>query len=90
MPNIFRKFKSNQSGLFLSVVGAGLSPRASGLSLLVQWLELVLPLVPFSAAGFQGSRREDFNALCLTFCICFRMADSTVMGLRCFGREGYQ
>lgn len=91
MPNVIRTFKSNWDGLFLSMVGAGLSLRASGLSLLVQWLELVLPLASFSAAHFQGSRREDFNSLRLAFCVCFRKADSTVVtGLRCFGRKGYQ
>lgn len=39
--------------------------------------EQALSHVPFSAAGFQGSGREELNSLCLAFCICTRMADNT-------------
>lgn len=83
MPNKFREIKSIWGGLFLSGVGAGLSHTASGLSLLVWWLEQALPHMPFSPAGFQG--REELNSLCLAFCIHTRMADNMlVMVLRCF------
>lgn len=74
----------------MSGVGVGLSYRASGLSLLVWWLEQALSPVPFSAAGFQGSGREELNSLCLAFCICTRMADNTLVMVLRFISKRYQ